>query len=363
MNERLVLLTVCAVAAIASAAVVLNLDNGGSSAAVAPALVREPSPAIRVPKASSQIAVNAVATHVVPVSFSMGSGDRLAFVPTTALPLEFPAVGDEWFVETAETDEAEDPASWSAETQPVRLRGPRLPPSEARRLPWQTPASLAPSRSYTLKERLEEISPAARTRLAAKFEAAGAVWPPAEVALVAIKDQKVLELFARPSGGGAWKLVHRYSVLAASGRSGPKLRQGDKQVPEGVYGISFLNPNSRYHVSLRVNYPNAFDRKMAMKDGRKNLGGDIMIHGKKASIGCLAIGDAAAEEMFVLAAHIGLPQIKLIIAPTDFRKNGVPAVEPGQPEWLPKLYTQVASAMSEFKAPPTSIGLLSLFDN
>jgi hypothetical protein len=102
---------------------------------------------------------------------------------------------------------------------------------------------------------------------------------------------------------------------------------------------------------------------MAMKDGRKNLGGDIMIHGKKASIGCLAIGDEAAEEMFVLAAHIGLPQIKLIIAPTDFRKNGVPAVEPGQPEWLPKLYTQVASAMSEFKAPPTSIGLLSLFDN
>ena len=70
------------------------------------------------------------------------------------------------------------------------------------------------------------------------------------------------------TGGQAWKLIHRYSVLAASGVAGPKLRQGDKQVPEGVYGISFLNPSSRYDVSLRVNYPNAFDRQMAAKDGR-----------------------------------------------------------------------------------------------
>jgi murein L,D-transpeptidase YafK len=62
-------------------------------------------------------------------------------------------------------------------------------------------------------------------------------------------------------------LIHRYPLLAASGVAGPKLRQGDKQVPEGVYGISFLNPNSRYDVSLRVNYPNAFDRQMAAKDG------------------------------------------------------------------------------------------------
>ncbi len=83
------------------------------------------------------------------------------------------------------------------------------------------------------------------------FETAKAAWPPSEIGLVAIKDEKILELFAR-SDGGAWTLIHRYPVLAASGGPGPKLRQGDRQVPEGVYGISFLNPNSRYDVSLRV---------------------------------------------------------------------------------------------------------------
>ncbi len=100
---------------------------------------------------------------------------------------------------------------------------------------------------------------------------------------------------------------------------------------------------------------------MADKDGRKDLGGDIMIHGKAASIGCLAIGDAAAEELFVLAAETGLPKIKLIIAPSDFRRDGIPAIEPGKPQWLPQLYTEIASAMSEFKAPPASVGLLSIF--
>ncbi len=217
------------------------------------------------------------------------------------------------------------------------------------------------ARSYSLAKRLAEISPGASPRIAKKFEAAEAAWPPSEIALVAVKDEKILELFGRPEGG-EWKFIHRYPVLAASGRAGPKLRQGDKQVPEGVYRISFLNPNSRYHVSLRVNYPNAFDREMARADGRSNLGGDIMIHGKAVSVGCLAVGDEAAEELFVLAADVGMENIKLIIAPTDFRRRGVPEVAAGQPTWLPDLYTEVATAMAEFKSPPP-MGLLSFFGN
>jgi hypothetical protein len=281
---------------------------------------------------------------------------RFAFVPLYAVPLLSSPQPL-----TADMLEAEDPDAWIVEARPVPMRpaGPRITALPYQRLPWQSLRSNVPLRTQTLTERLSEISPAASKRLAEKFEAAKAAWPPAEVGLVAIKDEKVLELFAR-SDGGAWKFIHRYPVLAASGATGPKLRRGDKQVPEGVYGISFLNPNSRYHVSLRVNYPNAFDRRMAAKDGRKDLGGDIMIHGKAVSAGCLAIGDEASEELFVLAAHVGLPKVKLIIAPKDFRRGGVPAVEPGQPDWLPKLYTEVASAMSDFKAPP-STGLLSLF--
>lgn len=249
---------------------------------------------------------------------------------------------------------------WTTETQQIAAApGPRIAVKAEVLLPWQKKP--AASNTVSLKERLAVIAPGASKRLVAKFLSASAPWPPAEVSLVAIKDKKIVELHAR-AAGGEWKLVHEYKVLAASGKAGPKLVQGDYQVPEGVYGISFLNPNSRYHVALRVDYPNAFDRRMADQDGRKNLGGDIMIHGKNLSRGCLAMGDAAAEELFVLADMTGLKNFKVVIAPTDFRKYGVPEVDSSKPKWTPQLYTQVASVMAEYKAPP-SIGLLSFFGN
>lgn len=267
--------------------------------------------------------------------------------------------------ENPDTPDAGDTAvldSWTSETKTENAAvapAPKVAALHEPRLPWQIPAASATKRPQALDERLAQISPAANTRLAEKFKSASVRFPPAEIGLVAIKDEKVLELHARNEGGD-WIFVHRYPVLAASGSSGPKLRQGDKQVPEGVYGISFLNPNSRYHVSLRVNYPNAFDREMASKEGRTNLGGDIMIHGKNVSIGCLAIGDEAAEELFVLAERTGLAKIKLVIAPTDLRRKNAPDPEEGKPKWLPRLYAEVASAMSDFKVPPSS-GLLSFF--
>ncbi len=285
---------------------------------------------------------------------------RFAHVPLKPLPLTS-LHPDEQLRPAESLDTFAAPRPWSTKTRTEATATPndqRLASLSPQRPIRTNPTTRTRLRRYTLKERLAEISPSATRRIAEKFEAASVVWPPADIGLVAIKDEKRLELFARPEGG-AWKFVHRYPVLAASGVAGPKLRQGDKQVPEGVYRITFLNPNSRFHVSLRVNYPNTFDRKMAAKDGRKNLGGDIMIHGKNVSAGCLAVGDQAAEELFVLAANVGLQNIKLIIAPTDFRQHGLPTFQPKQPDWLPKLYTEIASAMSEFRAPPRT-GLLSL---
>ena len=212
-------------------------------------------------------------------------------------------------------------------------------------------------RPYALQKRLAQISPRAMPRLARKFEAAKTSWPPSRIALVSIKDEKVLDLYAR-AGKGGWTFIHRYPVLAASGGKGPKLRQGDRQVPEGVYRISALNPNSRYHVSLRINYPNAFDRRMAARDGRTRLGGDIMIHGKNVSAGCLAMGDDAAEELFVLVAEVGTSNARVVIAPMDFRR-ATASSDPGGPAWLGTLYKDVDVALSEFPAPPRT-GLLSL---
>ncbi len=357
--ERIGLLALCSVVSLASGLLVLALDTkDAADVTAAPTLVRV-----------SSIETGSLAPPSPPPSSLRGApeADRdLAppLPPLSPLATTQPSL----FVE----EPAADPLQWSAVAVPSTRPSPTTVPPPGRRPvtePHQKPLTRSaglhpggpnlPLRRYALHERLAEISPGANKRLTAKFEAAKAAWPPAEITLVAVKDAKTLEVFTRPAGG-AWTFIHRYPVLAASGSSGPKLKQGDKQVPEGVYGISYLNPNSRFHVSLRVNYPNAFDREMAANDKRSNLGGDIMIHGKNASIGCLAIGDEAAEEIFVLAASVGISKIKLIIAPTDFRRNAIPALEPGQPVWLPKLYSEVASAMTEFKAPSTSI-LLSLF--
>jgi murein L,D-transpeptidase YafK len=127
--------------------------------------------------------------------------------------------------------------------------------------------------------------------------------------------------------------LRSYPVLAASGTAGPKRREGDLQVPEGIYRLTTFNPNSSYHLSVRVDYPNADDRAAARAENRTALGGDIYIHGKAVSIGCLALGDAAIEELYVLLADVGLPQATLILAP-----RAEPTAEPGAPAWITDLY-------------------------
>ncbi len=239
----------------------------------------------------------------------------------------------------------------------------RIAYAPAERMPPFAPLTGRGQRSAPLAARLAQISPAASSRLAEKFLAAGAAWPPAEATFLALKDTRALELYGR-SVGGAWTFVHRYKVLAASGGSGPKLRKGDRQVPEGIYKISYLNPESRYHVSMRLNYPNAFDRQKAVAEGRKELGGDIMIHGKALSAGCLAMGDEAAEELFVLADRVGLAHVKVVIVPADFRRDGLQPPKPGAPAWLGQLYAELATEMSAYKAPPApsiATSLLSAF--
>ena len=74
-------------------------------------------------------------------------------------------------------------------------------------------------------------------------------------------------------------------------------------------------------LSMKINYPNTFDKAQARRERRDNLGGDIFIHGNHLSVGCLAIGDDAIEELFSLSYAVGLRNIKVIIAPNDLRKG------------------------------------------
>jgi hypothetical protein len=189
--------------------------------------------------------------------------------------------------------------------------------------------------------------PAARRRLAPHFEKAGVAYPPREIALLAFKQERRVAVWARRNGG--WKFIRAYPVFAASGHAGPKLREGDHQVPEGVYRIEHLNPNSSYHLSMKVSYPNAFDRRMAARDGRTRLGGDIFFHGKAVSIGCVAVGDRAIEELFTLVAETGVPRVRVIIAPNDLRTARA-VMHEDAPRWAADLYRTIAAALAAFPA-------------
>lgn len=197
----------------------------------------------------------------------------------------------------------------------------------------------------TVADVVAKYGPAARERLVPHFRRAAVPYPPKEIALLVFKRERRLAVWAR--GDGEWKFVRNYPVLAASGRAGPKLREGDQQVPEGVYRIEHLNPNSSYHLSMKVNYPNAFDRQMAKNDGRTRLGGDIFFHGKAVSIGCVAIGDAAIEEVFTLVAQTGASKVRVIIAPNDLR-TGRAVSHPEAPRWTSSLYRTIAAALVHF---------------
>lgn len=122
-------------------------------------------------------------------------------------------------------------------------------------------------------------------------------WPPRQLLLRGFKHESELEVWANDRHGAPLRWVTRYAICRGSGTLGPKRRQGDFQVPEGFYRISYFNKNSRYHLSLRVNYPNRSDRILGSST---NLGGDIMIHGDCVSIGCLAMSDERAEEIWVM---------------------------------------------------------------
>ncbi len=141
---------------------------------------------------------------------------------------------------------------------------------------------------------------AARTRLGSFWtehaRTLGLHYPFKAVMIRAGKKERELELWAGDDANGALKLVKRYPVLAASGTLGPKRREGDSQVPEGFYHIALYNPLSQFHLSMKVSYPNQSDAHFA---DPARPGGDIYIHGNALSIGCLAMGDPAIEEIYL----------------------------------------------------------------
>ena len=196
----------------------------------------------------------------------------------------------------------------------------------------------------TVQEVISIYGTDARERLKPYFTASGENYPPQKITLLAIKDTSILEVWSETAQGP--KFIRSYQIQGLSGVSGPKLREGDKQVPEGFYDIEGLNPNSFYHLSMKLNYPNAFDLKHAKAEGRDSPGSNIFIHGKAVSIGCLAMGDSTIEELFVLTTDIGRNNLQVAIAPSDPRVT--PLQASGKPLWVSELYQKLNVHFSRY---------------
>lgn len=106
----------------------------------------------------------------------------------------------------------------------------------------------------------------------------------------------VLEVWLEKAGAKQYELYKTYRIQYYSGRLGPKTRTGDFQAPEGFYYVSRgrMNPQSSYHLSMDMGYPNAFDQS------KKRTGSYLMIHGKSVSIGCYAMSDCSIEQIYTL---------------------------------------------------------------
>lgn len=111
------------------------------------------------------------------------------------------------------------------------------------------------------------------------------------------------------------EVLKAYNIKLGGNSIGPKQFEGDRKTPEGAYFISHRNPNSSYHLSLGISYPNDADRAFAKANG-KEPGGDIFIHGNNNrgssrgdwTVGCIAVSDKHIEEIYAMV-NPGTPVI------------------------------------------------------
>ena len=111
----------------------------------------------------------------------------------------------------------------------------------------------------------------------------------------AFKKEAELEVW-KLKADGRYTHLKTFPMCRWSGQLGPKVREGDRQVPEGFYSVTpgSMNPNSAYYLSFNVGYPNAYDRAWG------HTGGSIMVHGICSSAGCFSMTDKQIEEIYAI---------------------------------------------------------------
>ncbi|GBF26027.1 hypothetical protein MnTg02_01063 [bacterium MnTg02] len=138
---------------------------------------------------------------------------------------------------------------------------------------------------------LKPLPAAARALLAQK-----GMKESAPIFLRIFKEESELELW-KAKADGRYYHFKTYPICNWSGKLGPKIKIGDKQSPEGFYRVAKyqMNPNSKFHLSFNLGFPNKFDKS------RGRTGQFLMVHGNCKSLGCYAMTDALIEEIYILA--------------------------------------------------------------
>jgi murein L,D-transpeptidase YafK len=143
-----------------------------------------------------------------------------------------------------------------------------------------------------------------------------------EILIVAYKEEMKLQVWAK-NNSETYLKIKEYDFCELSGNLGPKRKQGDMQVPEGIYYINRFNPSSSFHLSLGINYPNSSDRKLS---AFSDLGGDIFIHGSCVTIGCIPITDELIKELYIMCVDskdFSEIKIPVYIFPFEMKKNNM----------------------------------------
>ncbi len=197
------------------------------------------------------------------------------------------------------------------------------------------------------EEALQVLAPPVRKKLQTLFKTRNLAYPPGSLTLVGLKEEKKLLVYAADRGGRQ-TLILTYPIIGLSGLSGPKLKEGDKQVPEGLYEINGFRTDVIAYMALKVAYPNAEDRLHAREEKRSNLGGDILIHGSRWSTGCLAMGNPAIEELFVLVADTGEKKARLVLCPCNLLQRKPQIDYKKHSAWVAALHRRLTEELRKY---------------
>ena len=147
-----------------------------------------------------------------------------------------------------------------------------------------------------------------------------------------IKNEQCLEVWGKAKGKNIFHWFTTYFFCSSIGDLGPKRAEGDFQIPEGFYYVDRFNPESDFHLSMGINYPNKSD---LLKTTAENPGKDIFIHGSCVTVGCVPIGDELIKELYIMVAesiNAGYTKVPVHIFPFRMTEANFEKIKEQKPE-------------------------------